>query len=36
MMEPMPAGLRFWVGAMREGVGLPTGRVGDRVITIQP
>jgi hypothetical protein len=27
---------RFWVGAIREGVGMTSGRVGDRVVTILP
>ncbi|HEY3111554.1 MAG TPA: hypothetical protein VGL23_22550, partial [Chloroflexota bacterium] len=28
--------VRFWVGAIREGVGMTSGRVGDRVVTILP
>jgi hypothetical protein len=31
-----PKPVRFWVGAIREGVGLATGRVGDQVVTILP
>ena len=31
-----PRQVRFWVGAIREGVGLATGRVGDQVVTILP
>lgn len=36
VVEPPSPGLRFWAGAIREGVGLTTGRVGDRVIEIRP
>ena len=32
--QPRP--VRFWVGAIREGVGLASGRVGDQVVTIVP
>jgi hypothetical protein len=31
-----PKPVRFWVGAIREGVGLATGRTGDQVVTISP
>lgn len=31
-----PRPVRFWVGAIREGVGLATGRVGDQIVTIVP
>src|SRR5439155_6571529 len=31
-----PKAVRFWVGAIREGVGLASGRTGDQVVTIQP
>ena len=34
--EPPNPGLRFWVGAIREGVAFATGRVGDQVVTIDP
>ena len=34
--EPPNPGLRFWVGAIREGVAFATGRVGDRVVVIDP
>lgn len=27
---------RFWVGAMREGIGMTSGRVGDRVVELAP
>lgn len=35
-VELPPGPMRFWVGAIREGVGLATGRVGDHVVTILP
>ena len=31
-----PKPVRFWVGAIREGVGLASGRTGDQVVTIGP